>query len=526
MIILIVLCVVGAVGCKMWLSSYVGQELLIPFLGVEDVSNIDPSTEGFIAFWTFVIILQVMIPLSLYVTIELCKIMQVYHIHNNVELYDSQTNKRTECRAMNITEELGQVQYIFSDKTGTLTENKMIFRRCAIAGVDYNHPETEEEKELPLGGPAPILIPNINLLENLNLMNEHGRYTPIAEHVQEFFLVLTLCNTVVVSPTPHKDVMNASGVIEMTDNESNVTIVKPVDGLVNGDSGDRYSRLTESRSITPSPPLNGPSSLPLKQHHVPSLSPISSSAETTPISESPPMRVKSNTPTARVISIVSKIPKLKSSSSKNKLNMASLKGKFHKSASQVSTPDGRPIFEAESPDELALVNAAYSYDCCLVNRSPNHVLVSMPGQGVMEYEVLKILPFDSHRKCMSIVVRRVGTQDVILYTKGADSTIMVNLTPCLTGSDEHRLREQTQHQLNMYAKEGLRVLVMAKRSLDPQDFSEWYMKHQECELSLENREKKVRESFGLLERNLTLMGTTGIEDRLQHLCLRVLLFGY
>lgn len=52
---------------------------------------------------------QVMIPLSLYVTIELCKILQVYHIHNNTDLFDIQTNKRTECRAMNITEELGQV---------------------------------------------------------------------------------------------------------------------------------------------------------------------------------------------------------------------------------------------------------------------------------------------------------------------------------------------------------------------------------------------------------------------------------
>lgn len=56
---------------------------------------------------------QVMIPLSLYVTIELCKILQVYHIHNNIELFDMQTNKRTECRAMNITEELGQVNISF-----------------------------------------------------------------------------------------------------------------------------------------------------------------------------------------------------------------------------------------------------------------------------------------------------------------------------------------------------------------------------------------------------------------------------
>lgn len=100
------------------------------------------------------------------------------------------------------------------------------------------------------------------------------------------------------------------------------------------------------------------------------------------------------------------------------------------SPKEYSTPDGRPLFEAESPDELALVNAAYSYDFCLINRSPNHILISVPGLGIVEYEVLKVLPFDSSRKCMSIVVRRTGSQEIILYTKGADSSIMPALVPC------------------------------------------------------------------------------------------------
>lgn len=101
------------------------------------------------------------------------------------------------------------------------------------------------------------------------------------------------------------------------------------------------------------------------------------------------------------------------------------------------TADGRPLYEAESPDELALVNAAYSYDCCLLNRSPNHILVSMPTAGAtVEYEILKILPFDSSRKCMSIVVRQTGTQEIVLYTKGADSSIMPVLAPCGNNSPE------------------------------------------------------------------------------------------
>lgn len=55
-----------------------------------------------------------MIPLSLYVTVEMAKLLQVFHIHNNSELYDASTNHKTECRALNITEQLGQVSFIIT----------------------------------------------------------------------------------------------------------------------------------------------------------------------------------------------------------------------------------------------------------------------------------------------------------------------------------------------------------------------------------------------------------------------------
>lgn len=87
-----------------------------------------------------------MIPLSLYVSVEMTKLLQVYHIHNDLSFFDSETKKRIECRALNITEELGQVEYIFSDKTGTLTENKMVFRRCIANGVDYSHASPSNEQ--------------------------------------------------------------------------------------------------------------------------------------------------------------------------------------------------------------------------------------------------------------------------------------------------------------------------------------------------------------------------------------------
>ena len=54
-------------------------------------------------------------------------------------MYFEEKDQPTLCRALNINEDLGQIKYVFSDKTGTLTENKMIFRRCTIDGRDFAH---------------------------------------------------------------------------------------------------------------------------------------------------------------------------------------------------------------------------------------------------------------------------------------------------------------------------------------------------------------------------------------------------
>lgn len=88
---------------------------------------------------------QILIPISLYVSIELVKVGQIFFITNDMDLYDEETDSRVQCRALNITEDLGQIEYVFSDKTGTLTENKMVFRRCSIMGTEYSHRENGED---------------------------------------------------------------------------------------------------------------------------------------------------------------------------------------------------------------------------------------------------------------------------------------------------------------------------------------------------------------------------------------------
>lgn len=52
-------------------------------------------------------------------------------------MYDNSTGSRFQCRSLNINEDLGLIRYVFSDKTGTLTENKMEFRRASVCGKSY-----------------------------------------------------------------------------------------------------------------------------------------------------------------------------------------------------------------------------------------------------------------------------------------------------------------------------------------------------------------------------------------------------
>lgn len=108
----------------------------------------DPNqavASGFCHFVTALMLYGYLIPISLYVSIEMVKFLQAIFINRDIDMYDEESGTPAEARTSNLNEELGQVDTILSDKTGTLTCNQMDFLKCSIAGLAYGLKSSEVE---------------------------------------------------------------------------------------------------------------------------------------------------------------------------------------------------------------------------------------------------------------------------------------------------------------------------------------------------------------------------------------------
>uniref|UniRef100_A0A8C2UAV8 Phospholipid-transporting ATPase n=1 Tax=Coturnix japonica TaxID=93934 RepID=A0A8C2UAV8_COTJA len=553
-LILLIMCLFSAIGHGLWVWQYGEKKKPVFDVPGPDGKYLSPVLASVYLFLTAIIVFQVMIPISLYVSIEIVKICQVYFIHQDKDLYDEETDSQLQCRALNITEDLGQVQFIFSDKTGTLTENKMVFRRCTVSGIEYSHddnakrlamyqePDSEEEEAAPKGGTlsqrdsicshqsikvihrsqstkthrrtgsraeakrASILskhtafsspmekdiTPDPNLLEKVNECAKHleimrGHEQPLSHlspelcDIFDFFIALTICNTVVVT-APNQPRQKVRDRFELK------SPVKTIEDFIR--------RLTPSRLTSGSNSSSSSSLATNKSMHRFGLSILSSTS-----TESTLLKLEE---------------KLAYSAQMNNNGYSSQQGRM---AVGSGPEEGELRYEAESPDEAALVYAARAYNCSLVGRLSDQVSVELPHLGTLNFEVLHTLGFDSIRKRMSVVVRHPLTDEINVYTKGADSVIMDLLLPCSSGDPrgkhQKKIQTKTQNYLNLYAVDGLRTLCIAKRVLSKEEYACWLKSHLEAESSIENREELLFQSALQIEKNLHLLGATGIEDRLQ-----------
>ncbi|MGH0151023.1 UNVERIFIED_CONTAM: hypothetical protein FKN15_073921 [Acipenser sinensis] len=132
-------------------------------------------------FLAFLVLYNFIIPISLYVTVEMQKFLGSFFIGWDLDLYHEETDQKAQVNTSDLNEELGQVEYVFTDKTGTLTENEMQFRECSINGIKYHE----------INGK---LVP-----EGMTDDSPDG-YLPRLSGEEELFLkAVSLCHTVQIS---------------------------------------------------------------------------------------------------------------------------------------------------------------------------------------------------------------------------------------------------------------------------------------------------------------------------------------
>ncbi|CAG9329527.1 unnamed protein product [Blepharisma stoltei] len=137
---------------------------------------------------TFLVAYSHLIPISLYVALEVLKMLLSYLISQDRELYYMPDDRPTTCRTSDLVEELGQVEFVFSDKTGTLTCNVMEFKKCSIGGSIYGY--GNRSKAWGVGEDTkPDAI----------LQDPHH---PNHDEVKMFFTLLAVCHSVLPSPDP------------------------------------------------------------------------------------------------------------------------------------------------------------------------------------------------------------------------------------------------------------------------------------------------------------------------------------
>ncbi|KAH8205053.1 hypothetical protein TruAng_000776 [Truncatella angustata] len=490
----------------------------------------------------FVIMFNTLVPISLIVSLEIIKIGQ-FLLLQDIEMYDAETDTPMVANTTTILEDLGQVSYVFSDKTGTLTENKMRFRKLSVAGNAFLHDldikRDEEERQMRIAGCKGKGKMNVDSAVASDLNRRDAIRTPLVSQAAD------------LPRRPSNSVWTSTG-----------------------------------RPGHAQPEVNTESLL----HHI---------------------YRRPNTNFSR--------------KAKQFLLCIAL---CHTCLPE-KKDDGQIEFQAASPDELALVQAAQDLGYLLIDRPAQTVVLQIKSSedgpvSTQKYEVLDVIEFSSQRKRMSIVVR-MPEGNIRVLCKGADSVILPRLKQAslamqkasdishrtsLRKSEEatralHRKSmqgkrsmdivraslsmkrnfrgvnapnrssfvndevadwlEQREHEnfedtghaaayqspiltshafaeaeddlhgiidesiaasdsaifercfqhIDDFASEGLRTLIYAYRNISEEDYTAWREIYQSATTSLVERQKRIEEAGELIEQDFDLAGATAIEDKLQ-----------
>ncbi|BFU18284.1 phospholipid-transporting P-type ATPase, putative [Entamoeba histolytica HM-1:IMSS-B] len=173
----------------------------------------------------------------------------------------------------------------------------------------------------------------------------------------------------------------------------------------------------------------------------------------------------------------------------------------------VSNIHGKKItFQSGSPDEIALCEEASLNGYIFTKRTQKSIFLVIAGEE-HQVDIQAVFPFDSNRKRMSVLVR-MWDGTLVLYLKGADMTTL----PLMKTGEKVK---EAQMDVNKFAREGYRTLVLGYKIIPDSVFIEWMIKYDNAKSLIVGRDEAVNAAISEIEKDFTLLGVSAVEDKLQ-----------
>ena len=388
--------------------------------------------QALLDFVCFILLFSQIIPISLRVALDVAKLVYKMQMSSDKRLPGLQVRSST------LPEELGGIEYLLTDKTGTLTRNEMKF------------------KKLHLGFAC---LSDASLTEL-----QHTLASVLAAHPNAS-----------LAPATSEAYTTAVGAAAAIQDGRRVSR--------DGDMGEDEQRPGASAAAAAGDGAQGTAIahalLAIALCH--NVSPVDGAAGPEPSSPQPP-----TTPAAAAAG-------------------AAAAGSSGGDNGGSSGGSGEKRFQGASPDELALVQFAARCGIVLTRRTPSTMTLRDQTGFLRVYEVLHEMPFSSELKRMGVLLRHVPSGEVLFYVKGADSVMMDRVS----GAD------WVEEEVGNLAREGLRTLVVAYRSLTEGQYAAFAAELHKARLAKSGRNAAVRSAFEMLEEGMAVLCITAVEDRLQ-----------
>lgn len=400
-----------------------------------DTSGNNPSINALKTFANSFITFQNIVPISLYISIEFVRLAQSLWIYWDHAIKYTKNGKvtRTTARSWNLSDDLGQIKYIFSDKTGTLTQNSMVFRQCSIGGKVGRYPCVVFHLAYPMSFLFKVYTGDGEVPENTIVANDS-------------------------KPSMEKSEVPSSG-------SSDTPLSKRLSDNAQGEDPNK-------------PKVQLPEEVLAPFHDA---------------------------------SLLADLQDTESEQCRRLHGFFAVLGLCHTALAAQVAP-GVIEYKAQSPDEAALVQAAADVGFVFLGLDRNIMRLRTPFSEEPEaYELLNVLEFNSTRKRMSVILRKMDEEGkIFLLCKGADNIIFERLR---AGNEE--IKQKTDSDLQYFASEGLRTLCLAYKMVEDDEYERWAKTYHDASVALEDREEKIEEVSEAIEQELNLLGSTAIEDRLQ-----------